>query len=101
MTPRLGRPFGLTRLAPAAHGVFHQTSPELLEISRREALAAERVGPLAGEILDEAVPFSRETTRLPDEIGQSRRHRLLLHQLTHGVEQVRFEPPRRGALVDG
>src|SRR5207249_2319957 len=75
VAPRLGRPFSLTRLPPAPHRVLHKPRPELLQIRGRKSLAAQRVSPLAGEVLDEAVSLGRETARLPDEIGQSRRHR--------------------------
>src|SRR5438132_5827155 len=75
VAPRLGRPFSLTRLPPAPHRVLHKPRPELLQIRGRKSLAAQRVSPLAGEVLDEAVSLGRETARLLDEIGQSRRHR--------------------------
>src|SRR5262245_9108047 len=72
--PRLGRPLGLARLPAAPDRVLHEPGPELLQIRRRKALAAQRVSPLAGKVVDEAVTLGREAARLPDEIGQSRRH---------------------------
>src|SRR5437879_9247243 len=75
VAPRLGSPFPLTRLPPAPNSVLHEPRPELLQIGGRKPLAAQGVSPLAGKVLDEAVSLGRETARLPDELGQARRHR--------------------------
>src|SRR3989449_2632032 len=99
VTPCWGRPLPFARLPAAPHGVLDEPGPQLVEVGRRETLPAERVSPLGGEVLDEPVPLRRQTTCLPNEIGQPRRHRLLLHQLAHRVEQVRLEPAGRRALV--
>src|SRR5436309_6488649 len=99
--PRLGCPFRVARLAPAAYGVLREPGPQLIEVRVREPLPPKRVGPLGGEILDEPVPLRGEAARFPDEVGQPRRHALLLDQVAHGIEQVRLEPSGRRALIDG
>src|SRR2546428_13537739 len=63
VTPRLGRPFPLTRLPPAPHRVLHEPRPELLQIGGRKAPPAPRVGPPAGEVVAEAGPRGRAPAR--------------------------------------
>jgi len=69
--PRLGCPFCVAGLAPAADGVFHEPGPQLVEVGVRKPLPAERVGPLGGEIVNEPVPLRCQAARFPDEISQA------------------------------
>src|SRR5262249_56258525 len=65
----------VARRPPSPHCVLDQPGPQLVEVRRRQSLPAERVCPLGGEVVDQAVSLRRETARLPDEVGQPGRHR--------------------------
>src|SRR5262245_10011676 len=75
MAPSLGGQLCVARRAASPHRVLDQPGPQLVEIRRREPLPAQRVRPFGGEIVDQAIALGRETPRLPDEVGQPRRHR--------------------------
>ena len=62
------------RRAGAAHRVLGETGPQLVQVARREALAAERGAPLARQLLHEAVALEREAAGALDQLGQPRGH---------------------------
>src|SRR5262249_55462859 len=83
------------------HRLLGEPRPQLLEITGREALTAQRGDPLLRQLLDEAVPLDGQTARALHELGQLGRHRLFFHVPADGIHEVRLPAGGGHALVVG